>query len=446
MHRMDSPVKCPERDVPDPTPGFTVSATDLVTLAGLNPHRPPVAVLLRKWKEVERPAGPRSAILQSGIDIEPITITRWLRAHPGLAVIEPTRSYCHERFTWQSARPDGLVYRAADIGVAPGYYPVTDRRKRIAERAPSPLVVVYRKRVIRVRQRPLGVIECKARSYWEGRSAYRRTSTGQDDREILPPRDYVQTHYTMDVLGVERGWFAAIWDTHQFSRYVLTHDTSEALTMRRIAWAWLKQYIEPHRVPGTIYRHLTYGDVLHARHALQTQSGYLIPDVETEALIGQLRALDARQRYLADTRSHLENAIRARIGDSQGIASPSHGRITWNNQPGRISSNDVIAELAEALGMDDDAITRAKNRHRGKTIRSFRVPSRKWKETPYEPTEREHSERESAIAAAEHAAEHAERAAASTRAAASDSATDTGEDPDTAPEKGSSVSRIHPTK
>lgn len=373
----------------------TVSATDFVTLSGINPYQKPARVLMRKWRETAR-SDEKSKQLQSGIDLEPVTVQRWHRAHPGMITIEPTRSYSHARFGWQTARPDRFVFRADDVQLPAGDYLATPWRNE-KEADGRQLVIRLDDGFRVIRHRPLGILECKARSGWEGRRMYRLPTTGTDDRSVLPVHDSVQVSYTLDVVGVERGWLAATWDTHEFRAYVVPHDDGQADAMRQVAWRWLVDYIEPvpRRFPTDIYRHLSFADVIQTRACTVTDQTDVQVDAETLALVTELQAVSAQIRYLKTTEDHLATAIKSVIGRHRGLSCSDLGRIGWGTRVGSVKSSGVIQELADRLGLSAGELAEIKDRHRGADSRTFTKP-RRWSNTEYEPTPDERDQRERA--------------------------------------------------
>jgi hypothetical protein len=372
----------------------------MVALLGYG-YRSAAAVLVEKW--YPRMAESDSDRLRSGRHHEPEVIRRWLERYPEYCTIAPVQNYSHPEYGWQSARPDRFVYRAADVGLEPGRdYPATEWRQSYGRPG---LTVQVDGQPHTITHRPLGVVEAKSHNARKGRE-YSAQSTGWCDRQHVPCRDWIQTHWTMDVCGVERGWLAVLYDTHEFTHYTFRFDPARADHLRALGYTWLIECVIPRRTPDQVTCDLSYRDIVDARHPPATVGDHLAPHddraLELVEILGRAHAAIAHAERVATA---ARTALQAHIGDAYGMTTPDYGPITWKQQRGSVKLSGVIGELAAMQGLDADAVQKIREKYRGDPIRVFRVHPKLKAKITHEPTSQETSDLESALAAQQDAEE-----------------------------------------
>lgn len=302
-----------------------IGATDVAAILGVHRWKSPLEVWAEKTGRIERSIEPPSERAHWGQVLEPVVVREYTAAREGymitngLVVVQGTSPGAallarSEREPWMLCSPDAIVVPKMDA-VA-----LLDARMNLAtgedERGQS----------INMSSFPvLWGADAKTAD------AMRGDEFGEEGTDEIPPEYVVQCDWSMAVCGVDRWDVPVLIGGNRFAIYTVTRELAREQATIETVREWRDRYLigGERPEPGPLESARKLIERMHPEDVGEMR----MASPEEEAMIKRRLSLKLSIGSLEKELETIDNELRARIGDGEGIMS-SFAKATWKRTKG----------------------------------------------------------------------------------------------------------------
>lgn len=246
-----------------------VSASEISTVLGINPHDSAFALWHRKAGNLSEES-PESEVMRWGRLHERTIVAEWLRRHPGW-LAQDLGLFAHSDRSWQLATPDRALLLDDYDSTISGHYD--------------------------------GVLEVKTAQSGHG--------WGKSGTDEVPPHFLAQVRWQLDVMDASVGHVAALIGLSDYREYEIVPDRGDAELMRSRALEFLQSLTDrrPPPIDGS-------APTTAALHRLYRRADHIEVNLP-RTLVRRYRAAKRRQAATDAAVVLAENQIKDKLGDAR---------------------------------------------------------------------------------------------------------------------------------